>query len=42
MLKDEDFKVRVLELMDEEVVLKFHKRESNASDFYDQIKEKEE
>ena len=42
MLKDEDFKVRVLELMDEEVVLKFHKREANAADFYDQPKEKEE
>ena len=35
-LEDEKFKARVLELMDEEVVLKFHDRTGDASDFYEQ------
>tara|TARA_R100000152_G_C6769117_1_gene194838 strand:- start:597 stop:1721 length:1125 start_codon:yes stop_codon:yes gene_type:complete len=35
-LQDEKFKARVLEVMDEEVVLKFHERTGDASDFYDQ------
>ena len=34
-LEDESFKARVLELMDEEVILRFERREGNASDFYD-------
>jgi len=34
-LQDESFKTRVLELMDDEVILRFEKREGNASDFYD-------
>ncbi len=35
-LQNEKFRARVLELMDEEVVLKFHDRTGDASDFYDQ------
>ena len=35
-LENEKFKARVLELMDEEVVLKFHDRTGDAADFYDQ------
>lgn len=34
-LENEKFKTRVLELMDEEVVLKFHDRTGDASDYYD-------
>jgi recombination protein RecA len=34
-LKDEKFKNRILEIMDEEVIMKFHTREGNASDFYE-------
>lgn len=34
-LQDESFKTRVLEIMDDEVILRFEKREGNASDFYD-------
>lgn len=34
-LENKKFKARVLELMDEEVVLKFHDRTGDASDFYD-------
>ena len=34
-LQDEKFRARVLEIMDEEVVLKFHERTGNAEDFYD-------
>ncbi len=34
-LQDESFKARVLEIMDEEVILRFEKREGNAADFYD-------
>ena len=33
--KDEKFRNRVLELMDEEVILKFHDKTGNASDFYE-------
>ena len=34
-LKDEAFRNRVLQIMDEEVILKFDKREGEASEFYD-------
>lgn len=34
-IQEEDFKARILELMDEEIILKFDKREGSASDFYD-------
>ena len=34
-IQDAKFKQRVLDIMDEEVVLKFDKREGDASDFYD-------
>ena len=34
-LKDKKFKKRVLEIMDEEVVLKFDKRTGDASNYYD-------
>ena len=34
-IQDEGFKKRVLEIMDEEVILRFDKRESDASEFYD-------
>jgi recombination protein RecA len=34
-LQNEKFRARILELMDEEVVLKFHERTGNASEFYD-------
>lgn len=34
-LQNDKFKNRVLEIMDEEIILKFQKREGNASDFYD-------
>ena len=34
-MANEKFKTRILELMDEEVVLKFDKRQGNAEDFYD-------
>ena len=34
-MKDEVFRLRVHEIMDEEVVLKFHERTGNAEDFYD-------
>tara|TARA_Y100000034_G_scaffold122819_1_gene168760 strand:- start:8637 stop:9767 length:1131 start_codon:yes stop_codon:yes gene_type:complete len=35
MLEDQRFRDRVLELMDEEVILKFDKREGDANEFYD-------
>ena len=35
-LEGEKFRTRVLEIMDEEVVLKFHDRTGDAADFYDQ------
>lgn len=34
-LKDEKFKNRVLEIMDEEIILKFNDRSGDASEFYD-------
>ena len=34
-IQEEDFKARVLELMDEEIILKFDKREADAAAFYD-------
>ena len=34
-MADETFKSRVLKIMDEEVILKFDKREGDASEFYD-------
>ena len=34
-LQDTAFRNRILEIMDEEVILKFHKREGDASKFYD-------
>ena len=33
-IKDEKFKNRILEIMDEEVILKFDKREGSAEEFY--------
>jgi recombination protein RecA len=35
MLQGQKFRDRVLEIMDEEVILKFYKREGNADEFYD-------
>jgi len=34
-LKDEKFKNRILEIMDEEIILKFNDRSGDASEFYD-------
>ena len=34
-LKNEKFKNRIMEIMDEEVIMKFDTREGNASDFYE-------
>ena len=41
-LKDEKFRKRALEIMDEEVVLRFEERSGDASDFYDIDGETEE
>ena len=38
-MEDEDFKVRVLEVMDEEVVQKFDQRDGDADDFYGEVDE---
>jgi hypothetical protein len=35
-LESDKFKSRIIELMDEEVVMKFDKREGNAEDFYEE------
>lgn len=35
-LQDDKFKARILQLMDEEVILRFDNREGNASDYYDE------
>ena len=35
MLTSEKFRDRVLDIMDEEVILKFDKRQGEAADFYD-------
>ena len=40
-MSDEGFRERVLNIMDEEVVLKFELREGKASDFYDKDSEEE-
>ena len=40
-LKDEKFRSRVLQIMDEEVILKFDKRLGEASDFYGEEDEEE-
>ncbi len=42
MLKEEKFKSRVLQLMDEEVIQKFASREGEASSFYDVNKDLDE
>lgn len=34
-IKEEKFRDRILELMDEEIILRFDSREGNASDYYD-------
>jgi hypothetical protein len=34
-LKNEKFRTRILELIDEEVILKFDKREGVAEDYYE-------
>ena len=38
-LQDDQFKNRVFEIMDEEIIRKFDTREGNAKDFYDVDKE---
>ena len=35
-MADDDFRARVYEIMDEEVIYKFDKREGNAADFYEE------
>jgi len=39
-LQDEEFRKNVVEIMDEEVIMKFHNRIGTASDFYEEIEEK--
>ena len=34
-LQDDKFRNRILEIMDEEVIMKFHNREGEAKEFYD-------
>jgi len=34
-IQDEAFRARILQLIDEEVILKFDKREGTAADYYD-------
>ena len=41
-LQDEEFRKNVVEIMDEEVIMKFHNRIGTASDFYEEIEEKNE
>ena len=36
MIQEEKFKERIIELIDEEIIMKFDKREGNASDYYDE------
>ena len=38
-MEDEEFKIRVLEIMDEEVVQKFDQRDGDADDFYGEVDE---
>ena len=35
-MAEEEFRSRVHEIMDEEVIYKFDKREGNAADFYEE------
>ena len=35
-MTDEDFRTRVYDIMDEEVIYKFDKREGSAADFYEE------
>ena len=41
-LQDPDFRKTVMEIMDDEVIMKFDKREGNAADFYEENEEKGE
>ena len=41
-LQDEEFRKNVMEIMDEEVIMKFHNREGTASDFYEESEESSE
>ena len=41
-LQDPDFRKTVMEIMDDEVIMKFDKREGNAADFYEENEEKDE
>ncbi len=38
-LQDEEFRMSVMEIMDEEVIMKFDNREGNAADFYEENNE---
>ena len=40
-MQEADFRKRVYEIMDEEVIMKFDKREGDASDFYKDLDEEE-
>ena len=40
-MQDKKFRDRVLSIMDEEVIMKFHKREGDASEFYKDMDEDE-
>jgi len=40
-MQDKKFRDRVLSIMDEEVIMKFHKREGDASEFYKDMDEEE-
>lgn len=41
-LQDPEFRKTVMEIMDDEVIMKFDKREGNAADFYEENEEKDE
>ena len=41
-LQDDEFRKNVMEIMDEEVIMKFHNREGDASDFYEESEESSE
>ena len=41
-LQDPEFRKNVMEIMDEEVIMKFHNREGIASDFYEENEKKDE
>ena len=38
-MQDENFRIRVLEVMDEEVIQKFDQRDGEAEDFYGEVDE---